>query len=208
LLLLSLKIYRVLCLKKACCLFIFSIIFGYSFAQNVAAINGKSISSKEFLWAYKKSHNGISNTDYASLENYLNLYINFKLKVLDAREMGLDKNSIYQEEIKTYETALVAHKKTDARYKDQDFLLNEYKEGVLMFNISEKKIWNKAQDDEQALQEFYNKNQQNYNKPLSDVRGQVIADYQQSLEENWLKGLRQKHQIKINEQELRKLAKQ
>ena len=207
-LLLSLKIYRVLCLKKACCLFIFSIIFGYSFAQNVAAINGKSISSKEFLWAYKKSHNGISNTDYASLENYLNLYINFKLKVLDAREMGLDKNSIYQEEIKTYETALVAHKKTDARYKDQDFLLNEYKEGVLMFNISEKKIWNKAQDDEQALQEFYNKNQQNYNKPLSDVRGQVIADYQQSLEENWLKGLRQKHQIKINEQELRKLAKQ
>lgn len=207
-LLLSLKIYRVLCLKKACCLFIFSIIFGYSFAQNVAAINGKSISSKEFLWAYKKSHNGISNTDYASLENYLNLYINFKLKVLDAREMGLDKNSIYQEEIKIYETALVAHKKTDARYKDQDFLLNEYKEGVLMFNISEKKIWNKAQDDEQALQEFYNKNQQNYNKPLSDVRGQVIADYQQSLEENWLKGLRQKHQIKINEQELRKLAKQ
>lgn len=207
-LLLSLKIYRVLCLKKACCLFIFSIIFGYSFAQNVAAINGKSISSKEFLWAYKKSHNGISNTDYASLENYLNLYINFKLKVLDAREMGLDKNSIYQEEIKTYETALVAHKKTDAKYKDQDFLLNEYKEGVLMFNISEKKIWNKAQDDEQALQEFYSKNQQNYNKPLSDVRGQVIADYQQSLEENWLKGLRQKHQIKINEQELRKLAKQ
>ena len=207
-LLLSLKIYRVLCLKKACCLFIFSIIFGYSFAQNVAAINGKSISSKEFLWAYKKSHNGISNTDYASLESYLNLYINFKLKVLDAREMGLDKNSIYQEEIKTYETALVAHKKANARHKDQDFLLNEYKEGVSMFNISEKKIWNKAQDDEQALQEFYNKNQQNYNKPLSDVRGQVIADYQQSLEENWLKGLRQKHQIKINEQELRKLAKQ
>lgn len=207
-LLLSLKIYRVLCLKKAYCLFIFSIIFSYSFAQNVAAINGKSISIKEFLWAYKKSHNGISSTDYASLENYLNLYINFKLKVLDARETGLDKNSIYQEEIKTYETALVAHKKTDARHKDQDFLLNEYKEGVLMFNISEKKIWNKAQDDEQALQEFYNKNQQNYNKPLSDVRGQVIADYQQSLEENWLKGLRQKHQIKINEQELRKLAKQ
>jgi len=208
LLLLSFKIYRVLCLKKACCLFIFSCIFGWSFAQNVAVINGKSISAKEFLWAYKKSHNGNVNADYANLQNYLNLYINFKLKVLDAREMGLDKNPVYQEEVKTYETALMQHKKANTTHKDQDFLLNEYREGVLMFNVSEQKIWNKAQEDEQAISAFYDKNQSNYNKPLSEIRGQVIADYQQSLEESWLNGLRQKHQIKINENELRKLAKQ
>ncbi len=207
-LLLSFKIYRVLCLKKAYCFLIFSFIFGCSFAQNVAVINGKSISAKEFLWAYKKSHNGNVSADYANLQNYLNLYINFKLKVLDAREMGLDKNPVYQEEVKTYETALMHHKKANTAHKDQDFLLNEYREGVLMFNVSEQKIWNKAQEDEQAINDFYNKNQNNYNKPLSEIRGQVIADYQQTLEESWLNGLRQKHQIKINENELRKLAKQ
>ncbi|AZI24291.1 hypothetical protein EA772_02600 [Pedobacter sp. G11] len=197
-----------LCLKKAYCFLIFSFIFGCSFGQNVAVINGKSISAKEFLWAYKKSHNGNVSADYANLQNYLNLYINFKLKVLDAREMGLDKNPVYQEEVKTYETALMHHKKANTAHKDQDFLLNEYREGVLMFNVSEQKIWNKAQEDEQAINEFYNKNQNNYNKPLSEIRGQVIADYQQTLEESWLNGLRQKHQIKINENELRKLAKQ
>lgn len=207
-LLLSFKIYRVLCLKKAYCFLIFSFIFGCSFGQNVAVINGKSISAKEFLWAYKKSHNGNVSADYANLQNYLNLYINFKLKVLDAREMGLDKNPVYQEEVKTYETALMHHKKANTAHKDQDFLLNEYREGVLMFNVSEQKIWNKAQEDEQAINDFYNKNQNNYNKPLSEIRGQVIADYQQTLEESWLNGLRQKHQIKINENELRKLAKQ
>lgn len=207
-LLLSLKIYRVLCLKKACCLFIFSFIFGYSFAQNVALINGKSISAKEFLWAYKKSHNGSVSADYANLQRYLNLYINFKLKVLDAREMGLDKNATYTEEVKTYETALINHKKANTAHKDHDFLLNEYKEGVLMFNVSEQKIWSKAQDDEQAVIDFYSTNKQNYNKPLSEVKGQVIADYQQSLEESWLNGLKQKYQIKINENELRKLARQ
>ncbi|MDQ1140147.1 hypothetical protein QE439_001528 [Pedobacter agri] len=207
-LLLSFKIYRVLCLKKAYCFLIFIFIFGYSFAQNVAVINGKSISAKEFLWAYKKSHNGNVSADYANLQNYLNLYINFKLKVLDAREMGLDKNPVYQEEVKTYETALMHHKKANTAHKDQDFLLNEYREGVLMFNVSEQKIWNKAQEDEHAINEFYNKNQNNYNKPLSEIRGQVIADYQQTLEESWLNGLRQKHQIRINENELRKLAKQ
>ncbi|WP_307290185.1 hypothetical protein [Pedobacter agri] len=197
-----------LCLKKAYCFLIFIFIFGYSFAQNVAVINGKSISAKEFLWAYKKSHNGNVSADYANLQNYLNLYINFKLKVLDAREMGLDKNPVYQEEVKTYETALMHHKKANTAHKDQDFLLNEYREGVLMFNVSEQKIWNKAQEDEHAINEFYNKNQNNYNKPLSEIRGQVIADYQQTLEESWLNGLRQKHQIRINENELRKLAKQ
>ncbi|RLJ72085.1 hypothetical protein BCL90_4922 [Pedobacter alluvionis] len=206
-LLLSLKIYRVPCVRKAYCLFVFSFIYSISFAQNVAVINGKSISAKEFMWAYKKSHNGNVSAAYNTLQAYLNLYINFKLKVLDAREMGLDKNAGYQEEIKTYEDALTTHKKVGVSSKDHDFLLNEYREGVLMFNVSEQKIWNKAQEDEQAINEFYTKNKQNYDKPLSEVRGEVIADYQLSLEEKWLKGLKQKYQIKINENELKKLAK-
>ncbi|WP_225872350.1 hypothetical protein [Pedobacter frigidisoli] len=194
-------------MRKAYCLFVFSFIYSISFAQNIAVINGKSVSTKEFMWAYKKSHNGSINADYSSLQAYLNLYINFKLKVLDARELGLDKSLTYQEEIKTYEEALTTHKKVRGTGKDHDFLINEYREGVLMFNVSEQKIWNKAQDDEQALDDFYNKNKQNYNKPLSEVRGNVIADYQQSLEENWLKGLKQKYQVKVNDNELKKLAK-
>lgn len=206
-LLLSLKIYRVLCVKKAYSLFVFCFIYSLSFAQNVAVVNGKSISAKEFMWAYKKSHDGNGSVSYDTLQAYLNLYINFKLKVLDAREMGLDKNADYQEEIKTYEDALASHKKAGVSNKDHDFLLNEYREGVLMFNVSEQKIWNKAQEDEQAINEFYAKNQKNYNKPLSDVRGAVIADYQLSLEEKWLKSLKQKYQIKINESELKRLAK-
>jgi len=207
LLLLSLKIYRVLPVKKAYSLLVFSFICSYSFAQNVAVINGKPISTKEFIWSYKKSHNGSVSTDYADLESYLNLYLNFKLKVLDAREMGLDKNPVYEEEIKTYETALETHKKTTVNSKNHDFLLNEYREGVLMFNVSEQKIWSRAQDDEEAIKDFYRSNKKDYKEPLSEIKGLVIADYQQSLEENWLKGLKQKYQIKVNENELKKLAK-
>ena len=206
-LLLSLKIYRVLPVKKAYSLLVFSFICSYSFAQNVAVINGKPISTKEFIWSYKKSHNGSVSTDYADLESYLNLYLNFKLKVLDAREMGLDKNPVYEEEIKTYETALETHKKTTVNSKNHDFLLNEYREGVLMFNVSEQKIWSRAQDDEEAIKDFYRSNKKDYKEPLSEIKGLVIADYQQSLEENWLKGLKQKYQIKVNENELKKLAK-
>ncbi len=206
-LLLSLKIYRVLCVRKAYCLFVFSLMYGISFAQNVAVVNGKSISAREFMWAYKKSHNGNISVAYDTLQSYLNLYINFKLKVLDARDMGLDKSASYQEEIKTYQDALTAHKKVGTSNKDRDFLLNEYREGVLMFNVSEQKIWNKAQEDDQAINNFYNRNQKNYHKPLNEVRGDVSADYQQSLEEKWLKSLKQRYQVRINENELKKLAR-
>ncbi len=160
------------------------------------------------MWAYKKSHNGNTSSNYNDLLAYLNLYINFKLKVLDAREMGMDKQTDYQDEVKTYENALETHKKVNSSGKEHDYLLNEYKEGVLMFNISEQKIWSKAQDDEPGLADFYTKNKQNYNKPLDEIRGEVIADYQIKLEENWLGSLREKYSVKINENELRKLAKQ
>lgn len=159
------------------------------------------------MWAYKKSHNGNATSSYSNLLTYLNLYINFKLKVLDARDMGLDKNEVYLAEIKNYENALLAHKKVSASSKEHTFLLNEYREGVLMFNVSEQKIWEKAQDDEQGLNTFYLKHKNNYNKPLNEVKGEVITDYQQTLEENWLNVLKEKYTFKINESELRKLAK-
>nr|WP_233167076.1 hypothetical protein [Pedobacter sp. ASV2] len=206
-LLLSIKIYRVFCVRKAYCLFVLSLVYNISTAQNVATINGKALSSKEFIWTYKKSHNGNISSDYENLKAYLNLYINFKLKVLDAREMGLDKNPTYLEEIKTYEDALVTHKKATTSGKDFNYLINEYREGVLMFNVSEEKIWNKAQEDEQAISDFYTNNKQNYNKPLAEIRGHVVADYQQALEEKWLQSLKDKYQVKVNESELKKLAK-
>ena len=205
-LLLSIKIYRTFCVRKAYCLFIFSLFGNAVFSQTVATINSKPLSSKEFMWAYKKSHNGNHSSDYNDLLNYLNLYVNFKLKVFDARAMGMDKSGTYQEEIKAYETALATHKKVSSG-KDRDYLLNEYKEGVLMFNVSEQKIWSKAQDDDQAVDDFYRQNKQNYNKPLSEIRGEVIADYQQKLEDDWLKSLKEKYQVKINENELKKLIK-
>lgn len=194
-------------MRKAFSLFVFSLFISNSFAQNVSVINGEGLSAKEFMWSYKKSHNGNTSVNQAELLNYLKQYINFKLKVLDAKDMGLDKNPLYKEEIKTYETALKAHNKITKGKKDVEYLLNEYRDGVLMFNVSEQKIWNKAQNDEQALNNFYAERKTDYIKPLNDIRGEVIADYQQSLEDKWIKELKLKYNIKINENELNKLAK-
>lgn len=194
--------------RKVCCIFILCSLAHVAFAQNVASVNGKSISSKEFMWVYKKNHAGVANASYQELASYLELYINFKLKVMDAKAIGLDADTAYKKEINGYETALKAQKKTSPKNIEYNFIMNEYREGVLMFNVSEKKIWNKVQDSEGQIHNFYDKNASNYaGKSFDEVRGQVIADYQQSLEDQWIKSLRTKYTVKVNEDELRKLAK-
>lgn len=174
----------------------------------MASINGKSISSKEFIWVYKKNHSGNANASLSDLTAYLDLYINFKLKVLDAKASGLDEEMSYKAEIDGYENALKAQKKSLPKNTEYSFIMNEYKEGVLMFNISEKKVWNKSSDDESKLQEFYRSHLNNYqNHDFENVRMQVISDYQQELEKEWIKTLKTKYTVKINNEELRRLAK-
>ncbi|NQX32592.1 hypothetical protein HQN85_12690 [Pedobacter boryungensis] len=195
-------------MRKVCCIFILCFFACVTFAQNVASVNGKSISSKEFMWVYKKNHAGIAAASYQDLASYLDLYINFKLKVAEAKAMNLDADTAYKKEINGYEIALKAQKKTSPKNIDYNFIMNEYREGVLMFNVSEKKIWSKIPDSETAIEEFYTKNINAYQgKSYDEIRGQVTADYQQSLENAWIKTLRAKYTIKINEDELRKLAK-
>ena len=72
-------------MRKAYCIALLSLFAGTALAQSIAVIDGKPISKKEFIWFYKKNHAGHTNADYQQLENYLNQYINFKLKVLGAK---------------------------------------------------------------------------------------------------------------------------
>ena len=44
------------------------------------------------------------------------------------------------------------------KYPDYKILLNEYKEGILLFNISNDKIWSKANKDTIGLNLFYKEN--------------------------------------------------
>ncbi|WEK19780.1 MAG: hypothetical protein P0Y49_01245 [Candidatus Pedobacter colombiensis] len=164
-------------MRAVYCIIILFLFISGAFAQNVATINGKPISNKEFMWFYKKNHGGNANASVKDLEAYLNQYINFKLKVLDARDMGLDTDTAYLAEIKNYETTLAAQKRVPKTSMIYSMLMNEYKEAALMFNVSEIKIWNKSKDD------------------------------QDSLERDWMDALKKKYTVKINQNEVKKLAK-
>ena len=58
--------------------------------------------------------------------------------------------SIASEEILKYENSVLEKKYPDFRY-----LMNEFHDGILLFEISSEKVWNKVQEDSAGLEEYY-----------------------------------------------------
>ena len=90
-------------------LFTFLFITVNSFSQKkekvLFTVADEPISTSEFVNVYKKNLSLINNDDN-SVENYLNLYINYKLKVKQAKELKLDTLSEYKKELNQYKESL------------------------------------------------------------------------------------------------------
>ena len=69
-------------------------------------IAGKDVSVDEFMSIYQKNNPKGGSIDKASLDEYLDLYINFKLKVREAEDLGLDTVSAFINELKGYRDQL------------------------------------------------------------------------------------------------------
>ena len=75
--------------------------------KTLFTIGGESVRVADFEYIYKK--NNINNkADYskASLQEYLDLYTNFKLKVKQAESEGMDKDPAILDELSSYENQL------------------------------------------------------------------------------------------------------
>ncbi|NCC71921.1 MAG: peptidylprolyl isomerase [Sphingobacteriia bacterium] len=69
-------------------------------------IGNQDITVSEFMSVYQKNNVEGEVLDRKSLEEYLDLYINFKLKVKEAEELGLDTVSSFINELKGYRDQL------------------------------------------------------------------------------------------------------
>lgn len=66
-------------------------------------INGKPIMASEFLYIYEKN-NQETSLEKKSMDEYLDLFINFKLKVAEAIAQGVDTTEAFKKELKGYRT--------------------------------------------------------------------------------------------------------
>jgi len=75
--------------------------------QILFSVADRSVSTDEFIYLYKKNHQNKTD-DYtkAKIDEYLSLFINFKLKVQEARTRGLDTTKVFQNEFNSYKEEL------------------------------------------------------------------------------------------------------
>jgi peptidyl-prolyl cis-trans isomerase SurA len=72
----------------------------------IATVGNTPIYSSEFKYVYDKNSVPDSLSAQESLQQYLDLYVNFRLKVLEAESMGLDTLTSFQQELSGYKQQL------------------------------------------------------------------------------------------------------
>ena len=69
--------------------------------EPLMTINGKPVSAEEFLYIYEKN-NQAGAVDPKTMDEYLDMFINFKLKVAEAEAQGIDTTESFLRELKGY----------------------------------------------------------------------------------------------------------
>lgn len=133
-----------------------------------------------------------------------------------SRFQGIELNSsldkfLNERFVKFVEERLYNFEKDNLIKKYPDFkeLVDEYHDGMILYEINSQKVWSLAITDTAGLQAFYEKVKAYYPidpnadpveyKPLSQIKASVISDYQNYLDENWIKELKDKYPVTINE---------
>lgn len=96
--------------------------FWLSFAQDqpkntdaLITINNEEISVDEFMNIYNKNIQLVEDKGQNGIEDYLELYINYKLKIADAKSEDFDKKQSYLKEYEKYKNQLINTFLTDKK---------------------------------------------------------------------------------------------
>lgn len=102
----------------------------FSQDDTLMVINNKAISEGEFLRIYQKNNNTGNVVEKKSVEEYLDLFINFKLKVAEAESLGMDTLPKFKKELNGYKVQLekpyFTDKSVDEKLVEEAYERQEY----------------------------------------------------------------------------------
>jgi peptidyl-prolyl cis-trans isomerase SurA len=125
------------------------------------------VSIEEFLYVYQKNNFNRDSTDLRKdINDYLDLYINFKLKVKEAKDMGLQNSESFIEEFNTYKDQLAKpflteNKVTDSLVREAyERMKNEVRAQHILIEVDQ---YAEAEDTLEAY------------RKISDIRQKALA---------------------------------
>ena len=152
----------------------------YNTSDNVWELSSKFNKSQSFL--------SVKNQTYTYLD-----FLEFINKNLKSIKKEWPTSVVVKKQYETFlEKSVFKYKEENLENENQEFsyILNEYREGLLLFELMQDKIWEGAKNDSIGLQEFYNLNKQNYIWP-DRIEGSVArsskAKYIKRVRKYWAK---------------------
>jgi len=99
---------------------IFSLsVFSQSADPVLLQIAGEKVTRNEFIKVFEKNNIKGSDTDNKALEEYLDLYVNFRLKVTEAKALGMDTIKSFRDELAGYRKQLAQPYLVDSEENDR-----------------------------------------------------------------------------------------
>ena len=106
----------------------------------------------------------INNTVLFSINNRTFSVTNFENYILLNQSKGSDIDKLYIDYV-DFELIAFEESQLSDKYPEYKALLKEYKEGILLFDLTNKKVWRKAVEDTIGLNNFFQDNTSNYKWP-------------------------------------------
>ena len=126
-------------MKKNRILILLIVLFAFSNlnAQDriILEIDDNKISVKEFLHIYQKNNTDDNAMKLEALENYMDLFINFKLKVIEAQNLGIDTTQDFKNELASYRHQLAQPYLSD-KSVEEELIKEAYERMKYDINVS------------------------------------------------------------------------
>ncbi len=123
------------------------------------------------------------------------------------KHLGLTIFDIYN---KFIEDEIINYYRENLENEEPEYArtIKEYKEGLLIFEFMQQKVWNKSIKDSIGLKQYFEKNISKYpNVKLEENRGVIVNDYQSYLEKHLIDQLRKNSKIKVYRRRLKRLVR-
>lgn len=144
----------------------------FAWNDSVRTVLEKEISDTSFMIRLAEMNQTLFSFDGKSypvsgLLSYMNSDKSSTVSLSELRELS-DKYVL--DVLVDYKTSELCRTNADFRY-----LLQEYRDGMLLFEISNREVWNKAMEDEKGLKKYFRKNKKKYTWETPRYKGYVIS---------------------------------
>ena len=136
--------------------------------------NNAKLSDSTFLAEANKLNKSLfsfagKNYSQSDFANYLKTNNNTEKSI--ASEMIDEKFKAFTDaELLAYEDTQL-----EKKYDDFRFLMNEYHDGILLFEVSNKEVWDKASKDTEGLANYFNGHKADYTWKEPHYKGRIIS---------------------------------